>query len=444
MFLEVLTDRTYRHLFAAQATSLIGTGMMTVALGLLAYNLAGDRATAVLGTALAIKMVAYVLVAPVATAWTARWARKPFLVSMDLVRAALVLCLPFVTAIWQIYVLTALVQICSAAFSPTFQATIPDVLTDEAQYTRALSLSRLAYDLENLLSPLLAALLLGVISFRGLFGFTLAGFVSSAILVMTVPIPRRRNAAGPRAPVLQGMRRYLATPRLRGMLALSFAEAAAGSLVIVNTVIYAHRWLGGNDRTVAFSMAIFGGASMIAALSLPRLLNRLADRHVMQGGAFVAAAGLVVLVAGAASIPSSAREAVLWMSWALIGAGYAAILTPGGRLLRRSADAEGRPALFAAQFSLSHGCWLVMYPIAGWLGTLGGPLLGGAVMLGVVLASVALSALLWPAADPDVVAHSHDDLPSDHPHLAQGEQVGDRKHAHPFVVDDLHPTWPNI
>lgn len=53
MLFEVLTDRVYRHLFAAQATSLVGTGLMTVALGLLAYDLSGGRASVVLGTALA-------------------------------------------------------------------------------------------------------------------------------------------------------------------------------------------------------------------------------------------------------------------------------------------------------------------------------------------------------------------------------------------------------
>ena len=58
--LSVLRDRTYRHLFAAQVIALVGTGLATVALGLLAYDLAGADAGSVLGTALAIKMVAYV------------------------------------------------------------------------------------------------------------------------------------------------------------------------------------------------------------------------------------------------------------------------------------------------------------------------------------------------------------------------------------------------
>lgn len=50
--LSVLTNRTYRHLFFAQVIALVGTGLATVALGLLAYEIAGADAGAVLGTAL--------------------------------------------------------------------------------------------------------------------------------------------------------------------------------------------------------------------------------------------------------------------------------------------------------------------------------------------------------------------------------------------------------
>ena len=48
--LSVLTNRTYRHLLAAQVIALVGTGLATVALGLLAYEIAGTDAGAVLGT----------------------------------------------------------------------------------------------------------------------------------------------------------------------------------------------------------------------------------------------------------------------------------------------------------------------------------------------------------------------------------------------------------
>ncbi|MEC9245479.1 MAG: MFS transporter, partial [Pseudomonadota bacterium] len=99
--LAILKNRTYRHLFAAQIIALVGTGLATVALGLLAFDLAGENAGAVLGTALAIKMIAYVGVAPIASAFAERVPRRAMLVALDLVRAGVAVFLPFVTEIWQ-------------------------------------------------------------------------------------------------------------------------------------------------------------------------------------------------------------------------------------------------------------------------------------------------------------------------------------------------------
>lgn len=113
--LNILSNRTYRHLFMAQVIALIGTGLATVALGLLAYDLAGDRAGAVLGTALAIKMSAYILVAPVAAAFADKFPRRTMLVTLDLVRALVAITLPFVTQIWEIYILIFILQAASAA-----------------------------------------------------------------------------------------------------------------------------------------------------------------------------------------------------------------------------------------------------------------------------------------------------------------------------------------
>ena len=54
--------------------------------------------------------------------------------------------------------------------------------------------------------------------------------------------------------------------------------------------------------------------------------------------------------------------------WFVLGVGYSAVLTPSGRLLRRSSTQQDRSAVFAAQFALSHACWLLTYLLAGWLG----------------------------------------------------------------------------
>lgn len=398
--LSVLANRTYRHLFCAQVIALVGTGLMTVALGLLAYKIAADKAGAVLGTALAIKMVAYVGVAPVVGGFANLFPRRAFLVSMDLGRAAVALALPFVDRVWQVYVLIFVLQSASAAFTPTFQATIPDILPEEEAYTGALSLSRLAYDMESLISPMLAAALLTLISFNWLFVGTVIGFLCSAVLVVSVSVPQpapSQRKAGIYDDTTRGIRIYLGTPRLRGLLALNLAVAAAGAMVIVNSVFVVKGVLGGSDRDLAIALACFGGGSMTAALLLPKLLGRVTDRSVM----LLSATALgVVLTAFVGVVSIGALWPALLVAWALLGAANSAVTTPSGRVLRRSVHPADRPAVFVAQFALSHVCWLLTYPLAGWLGSSVGLVATVLALAALTLAGATAAAWLWPAADP--------------------------------------------
>ena len=438
--LAVFANRTYRHLFLAQVIALLGTGLATVALGLLAYDIAGGDAGAVLGTALAIKMVAYIGVAPVAGVFATRVPRRALLVAMDVVRAGVALVLPFVDQVWQIYLLIFLLQSASAAFTPTFQATIPDVLPDERDYTRALSLSRLAYDMESLTSPILAAALLTVVNYHWLFSGTAIGFVASALLVVSTVLPQPAPVAdqgGIYDKTTRGIRIYLNTPRLRGLLALTLAAAAASAMVIVNTVVIV-RGLGLTQRDVALTLAAFGAGSITAALTLPRVLDRVSDRRVMLIASLALTATLAALALVSAASPGGrgAWSAIL-AGWAMMGIAYSASVTPSGKLLRRSAHAADRPALFAAQFALSHVCWLICYPLVGVLGARAGMPVAFGAMAAIAAAGTLLAVRLWPVEDPDVVAHEHGDLDADDPHLREHDESG-----HAFVIDRRHPKWP--
>ena len=427
--LSILSDRSYRHLFMAQIIALIGTGLATVALGLLAYDLAGDRAGAVLGTALAIKMSAYILVAPVAAAFADKFPRRTMLVTLDLVRAMVAFALPFVTQIWEIYILIFILQSASAAFTPTFQATIPDILPDERDYTRALSLSRLAYDLESVISPMLAAALLTVMSFHNLFAGTAVGFLASAILVVSVTLPRMQALTVHRTiydKTTRGMRIFLKTPRLRGVLALNMAVAAASAMVIVNTVVLVQAYFGFSQRSTAIALAFFGVGSMISALILPRILDKMSDRLPMMVGT-----GLLVVGLGLGILLKDYFTLVAL--WALLGVGYSLSQTPSGRLLRRSSTPEDRPALFAAQFALSHSCWLLTYPLAGWVGATWGTQASFIALTIVAAFSLLTAVLIWrPEHEVYSQLHSHQDA----------DAKTEITHEHDFVIDDEHPSWP--
>ena len=443
--MSLFRSRDYRHLFLAQVVALFGTGLTTVALGLLAYQLAAAHAAAVLGTALAIKMVAYVTVAPVVAAHTDRVPRRLMLVGLDLVRALAVVALPFIDQVWQIYVLIAVLQSASAAFTPTFQAVIPDVVCDESDYTKALSASQLASTMESLLSPVLAGLLLMVLSFHWLFVGTVIGFLLSAALVVSTRVPDAtpNPRAGARERIAAGIGIFVATPRLRGVLALNLVVAGCGSIVMVNTVNYVRDALGRAQADVAWLLAASGTGTMIVALALPPMLRRVPERTVMLAGGvllMIAAMGAI----GLSTTFSDQRWATALALWMLIGAGMSLVLTPLGRVLRRSSTQADRPAVFAAQFSLSHLCWLLTYPIAGWGATLAGFTTAWTILGVIAIAGAVTALLIWPRHDPEALAHTHDVATSDRGHLAGATALrgGLMEHTHIFVIDHEHVRWP--
>jgi MFS family permease len=191
-------------------------------------------------------------------------------------------------------------------------------------------------------------------------------------------------------------------------------------MVFVNTVVMVQAEMGLPQTAVAVALAAFGAGSMLAALALPRILERWSDRSVM----LTAASFLVVVLVIGSIGPTYAGLISLWF---VAGIAYSTAQTPSGRLLRRSANAADRPALFAAQFAWSHACWLVFYPLAGWIGARWGipvafSLLGAAAALAIVLA-----ARMWPQDDPEFLEHEHED---------------GTRHTHAFLIDDSHTRWP--
>jgi MFS family permease len=460
--LSPFSQPAFRHLFSAQITSLIGTGLTTVALSLLAYDLAGDDAGRVLGSILVLKMVAYLVIAPVAGGMAHLLPRRMWLVGLDVLRAVIVLCLPFVDQVWQIFVLVFVVNAASAAFTPVFQAIIPEILPDEKAYTKGLSYARLAYDLENLASPALAAALLVVWSFDSLFLANSLTFAISALLIMTARIPQAAptdRTGGIYANTVFGIVAYLKTPRLRGLLAVYFAVSSVGAMIIVNTVVLTRGILGGTELLTTSFLACAGAGSMCAAFLIPRLIERVGERHLMLAG--IVAAAVAMLLGGVLMISDLASVFGFAVLWLIAGAGTTFAQTPGGRLVQRSAGDGDRSAFFAANFALSHGGWLFAYGIVGGLGSLADLSVAFLASGGMAIGSVIVAVMLWPKEDKLEIKHSHPGFWHEHPHdhndphhvhvheeAAKADKHRHRHfhppvtHKHRFVIDSHHTKWP--
>ena len=125
------------------------------------------------------------------------------------------------------------------------------------------------------------------------------------------------------------------------------------------------------------------------------------------------------------------------MLWAFL-ASLALLLPTLGRFRLLDADelTHARVALEAAVqghwFPLTLGGlpWPEKPPLLIWLSAVTMKLLG----------PTELAVRLWPAQEPELLAHAHPDLPPQHPHLAEhGHGTG---HRHRLVIDALHPRWP--
>lgn len=439
-------SRSYRYLFSAQVLSLAGTGVSTVALALLAASLAGDDAGMVLGIALSLKMVVYVFAAPVLASLASRFPRSTWLISLDLFRALLVLLLPAVSTVWQLYVLVVLINLCAASFTPVFQSTIPAILDDEERYRRAQSNAQLAYSAEQLVSPLLAAVLLTVISFDVLFVINALTFLLSAALIVVAALPLMRGSPNQRTigVALFGIRAYLRTPRLQATFAMYAAVAAGSAMVIVNSVVYVLEELRLSESHLALALCASGAGTMIGAVATPRLLAHITHRTLMLGGVTLL---WLALTAGMLKPDWYGLLSV----WFAIGAGLGLTQTPVGSLIRMSCRDHHSEAFFAANFSLSHLCWFFAYLGAGWLGKEMGLIAAFAVASCLSFGSLIAVWVLFPDPDPIYIRHRHpavthrhsSEHDDEHAPLSDTEehQHAGVVHTHRYVIDEHHPEW---
>jgi MFS transporter, NRE family, putaive nickel resistance protein len=378
--LPLRRNPVFLRLFAAQLASLLGSGVTSVALAAFAYELAGRDATIIVGTALTLRILAFVLFAPAAGILADRVDRRRLLVGADLLRVALMGAFPFITAVWHVYVLIFLLNAVTAFFTPAFEASIPEV-AGESLYTRALAWSRVAVDLEAAGGPLVAGVLIALVGVKWTFWFDGLTYLVSALLVWSTRVPRAPRPTSPFpwgrvwGEATLGTRILLREPALRRALVLHFAEATAGACAIVATVAYVHDVLGLGNTAFALTMTALGIGSSVAAVIASRRSERSGTpsssdaahtryhrwgAHAMLGGGCLLALAL---------LPGIFRPGIAFLAalWALNGAGQALIAVSSVGILAAHTEASERGRAYAAHFALTHLFWLVTYPAVGYM-----------------------------------------------------------------------------
>ena len=375
--LSVLSEKSFRNLFFAQNFSLLGSGLATIAISLLAFDLTGQNAALILSGLFTIKMLVYVIFSPFAGAIADKFDTKKYLIIQDVIRAIAAFGLIFVSEIWHLYIIIVLIYLSTAAFTPIYQSAIPKIFKDETDYTKALSLFRIAQDMENILSYALATLLLLFLNYNLLFVGTFIGYFVSALLISGIIFPFLSKTSGEKENnfsinLTLGIKRYLSISELRGLMFLNLAVSAGGSMILVNTIILVRLSLELSEIAFSITMLIFGAGCIFAAIIIPYLSKEMTASRIMLAGSnllsiiFVALAFWLILF--------DFIWFVLLLAWFISGFGYTLLLTPMGRVIRMVSSVDEFSQVYSAQFSLSHLCWLFMYPLSGYLMTTsGGP-----------------------------------------------------------------------
>ncbi|HEY8158645.1 MAG TPA: MFS transporter [Methylobacter sp.] len=377
---SLLRNRNFRLLFSAQLISLAGSGATTVGLALFAHQLVGgSSAAAVIGNALMLRILAFLLFSQPAGVLADRVNRKLLLILADLVRFVLMALFPFVQNVWQVYLMIFFINAATAFFTPTYDSTIPEVVGRE-QYVRALSLSRIAVDMEAVLGPAIAGLLVSLLGLNWLFWFDAATYLISAVLVLASVLPHIPKPSVQFSfktllgELTLGARILLRQSVLRRALLLNLVDAIAGAAAIVATVVYVKDVLKLGEDEFVLAMVGLGLGSTVTALFLgwatgryesgakgPAELHgrrhRWTERALLTGGVIL---GLILL-------PGIWRPSFLLFAclWLLSGVGQALIDISSSTLLAEHTQKADRGKAYAAHFALTHTFWLITYPAIG-------------------------------------------------------------------------------
>lgn len=319
-----------------------------------------------------------------------RFPKKPLLIGADLFRAAIMAALPFVSALWAIYLLAFLTATASTVFIPARQSVIPE-LVEEEKRVQANSFSGLTFGIMLLIGPAIGGALVGFWSVTAAFLFDAFTFLWSAAFISRIAMSHAASAERSSFRSLTkdvgiGMR-YI---RTHDVIAFIFMLLFVGNLSLgfwfPVLPSFNHDYLHGNSVTFGLLTSAFGLGSLIGAGLSPMLARRFRKGLIFYWTIFLEAVAFVV-ISFSPSIGFALGCLVVW--GVVIGVWLVAYET----MMQSIVEPEYRGRVFSmSAIQFNAGMLLaqfIVFNIAGVLPPQTILLCGGSFYLAVVLLAVA-------------------------------------------------------
>jgi MFS family permease len=295
---EVVSILAFRRLMMAQLVSVFGDflaifGVFTI----VSFRMHGSPAE-VSGVLLAY-MLPQAFVGPAAGVFVDRWDVKRTMVASDVIRALLVLVLLQATSLWEIYGVMMGLSAVGAFFMPAQAIAIRSVVPMEG-LVAANAVMMQCFQVTQIVTPGVAALLTQWLGEKVCFWIDSGSFVFSAGMVLTLALARKaagiKKAFGTVFADLREGVRFIFT---HATLAFTIVSMAAGLFAVrcysaliavyVRDILHASSGLFGTLGT------LIGVGMILGTQFVTRLSKSRSKEHLMMGGLFMVAVGILVL-----------------------------------------------------------------------------------------------------------------------------------------------------
>ena len=417
---------SFFRLWVAQVVSAIGDWLGFVAIVAVATRISGSAGA--ISLVMSARLVPGFFLAPVAGVLVDRYDRKRIMVTCDLVRAAVLFTIPFVTAIWQLVLASLVLEVATLLWSPAKEASVPN-LVPASHLTTANSLSLVAAYGTFPIATLLFALLAKVADALGEFDalavlpvnqesvalyVDVATFALSALFISTLVLPRRAGAAADPGRAVrmdlgqtgrelkEGWRFMVTNPVVRAVMVAVGTGLIGGGMLVPLGDLFSQRVLGGGSAGFGLLLTALGFGLAVGVVLISVLQKRLPKVQVFC--AAVMAAGVALGLGATMSTLTPALAAVF-----VLGICAGTIYVLGFTILHERVADELRGRVFASLYTLVRLCVLLAFAagplLADRLEAVSQRLFDGSVdVAGATVAIPGVRLALWLAAAIILVA----------------------------------------
>ena len=383
----------FLRLWIAQVVSSFGDWIGLLATIEVARRIGGDQP----GSAIALVVTARVLpgffLASAGGIIVDRFNRKRLLVICDIVRASVLLTIPFIDRVWLLVLASLALELATSLWSPAKEAIVPNIVPDR-HLTAANSLGLIAA---------YGTFLPGAFAFAGmaklgeLFGWTDIGqvemslvldsatFLIAAAIIATLPLSphitaaHRKRDTGRRIDWRQGFRELregwdfiFLNPQVRAVLVGLGTGMIGGGMLVPLGAVYNDEVLGAGSAgfsSILIAMGVGVGVGIALVTILQSAANYLGE-HARLAAAGRARLFVVSVFAAGGSLLFAASISITWRVLVLVGfLGLAAgvVYVTGLTLLHENVEEVLRGRVFAAMYTLVRFCLLISMAAGGFL-----------------------------------------------------------------------------